>query len=413
MFISRLSRSTRIKHMLAVMLALALLFGSSGTSLAQQPESAPGQSSGAIRTAVSGGEWIPIFKVSSPKITGDTTANLAGMFSPLANQPVKQDQYLGKNRFVVGNEKTNTILEQYGATGGFYLYNATEAFSQTPRGTINPLVVQRQACNFLVNNKLLPAVQYVSTPTNNCGNTTYSEQSPYHLSLGYVQGENNQPNAPIQDPVVISAIVQVPLEVNTSQFSQVENIPLGGPGGHISLLFRTTSTDQGFSLDPQNASGLAAVAMPFHGRSLTHFKDIAARDPAEVKKEVVANVRASYPDASEVNVPDPTLLYWVSDAAQEQTLLEPQFDFEGIEVVVDGEFSVFEGSPFASGAGRAKRIWSFGVDCVARERIGVYTGRSSEPGGEHRERHAPLSLHLVTWEWNDAGRRQQGRRREH
>ena len=53
---------------------------------------------------------------------------------------VREDAYNGHPRFTGVNEKNHTILEQFGATGGFYAYEPTRAFGD---GSVVPVEVSR------------------------------------------------------------------------------------------------------------------------------------------------------------------------------------------------------------------------------------------------------------------------------
>ncbi|MBP6804232.1 MAG: hypothetical protein KA362_08985 [Chloroflexi bacterium] len=291
----------------------------------------------------SNGIWIetglplPVFRLSAPQVTGDGSVRLAANFSALSGSPAEPDSYLGRSRFTVLNEATNSVLEQYGATGGFYAFNPTEAFGETPRGPIDSTLAQRAACLFLKNNQMFPDNTIIGTPNVFSCDYDFST-NPYNFTLinassqGATSGSATNPTAD-----VIGAIVQVPMFVNTGPFSQIPEVPLGGAGGHISLLFRTTNVqDTGFSLD-DSVVGLGAVAMPFYNRSATFIDNFPTRDPAAARDAVITRVQESFPGASNINVPDPALLYMVNDAAQPQTGLEPMLSFSGIEVTTGGE----------------------------------------------------------------------------
>lgn len=271
---------------------------------------------------------LPIFQVAAPVVNDQTAAGLATQLVGIGNHPTLQDAYLGRPRFTVPNTDTGTLLEQYEATGGFYAYNAHDAAGETVRGTIDPDAARQSACTFLGNNNLFPA-NATSLDTRVCTNRI--TPLPYTVSLAHANDQGQQ----TQDvsETVIAAVVQVPLALDTSAYSHVPTIPLGGPGGHLSLLFRTTdSQTTGFSLDA-TAPGLSAVALPWYGRSITHLQDAPAIDPDAAQQEVTNQTEASFPDATSVNVPRPVLEYFVRDAAVEQRVLEPVFTFHGIEVV--------------------------------------------------------------------------------
>jgi len=134
-------------------------------------------------------------------------------------------------------------------------------------------------------------------------------------------------------------MVTVPILVNTGRYSQLPTIPLGGPGGHISMIFDDTTEKPaapGPSLD-DHIVGLQAVAMPAHGRTLSFLRTAPAVDPTMAKEEVRSRVQAAFPDGTNIQIPDPTLSFFVSDAAQPQSLLEPDLTFPGVSVDVGGQ----------------------------------------------------------------------------
>ena len=326
---------------------LAVIFYTAGRTIAQA--NPPDASSTGHLT--SNGIWLesglplPAFQFLPPQVSADGSVRpLGGRFSAIgrAIDPI-QEPYLNQPRFTIFNEDTSSVLEQYGATGGFYAYNPTEAFSETSRGGVNPIIAQQLACQVLYDNNqmLLPDNSLVGTPDVQFCDYDFSSNpydvSPIQAAAADAAGRN------LGSVETIGIVVQVPMVVKTGQFSQVPAVELGGAGGHISLLFRTTDFNKtGFSLDSQ-VPGLGAVAMPFYGRSLEFLDNFPTRDMADVQAEVEAQVEDSYPDATSITVPPPALRYMVGDAAQTQTVLEPMFEFEDIEVEVDGETIILRG----------------------------------------------------------------------
>jgi hypothetical protein len=326
--------SPLLRRSFSILVSMVILVSASGIMAASPSPARTYRTANNILLQV--GTPLPVFKVNSIAVSSNTTQSLANAFSPLAEQTVLEDQYLGHARFTVGNEATGTLLEQFGATGGFYAYNPEVAYGETARGMLDNNQAQFYACQFLLTNELLPKDPKILTGAPTEVTCDYNfEQNPYRV----IEAFSNQ-GTPETNPeaILIALIVQVPMELNTGQFSQVRTIPLSGPGGHMSLLFTTTNPDdEGFSLDPQNAPGLSAAALPFFGRETSFLKNVNGRDPVDVQREITAAVRASFPEGSDITVPDPALVYWVSDAAQPQTTLEPSFEFKGITVMVDGE----------------------------------------------------------------------------
>lgn len=325
------SMQRRIAPTLVLMLIILVGLGNGAAA-------APDTQSGAYRTAngivMQAGTPLPVFQFTKPNISSGNTSSLSQLFEGIyARQSVQQDSYLGNPRYTVPNTRTLALLEQYSATGGFYAYQATEAFSETVRGGVNPVAAQDLACQFLRDNGLFPQNQNLVPDQAISQQCDFEfDTNPYRTTVISSSVQSAQGGQPQTQTTGI--IVQVPLALGVPGLAQNGGIPLGGPGGHLSLLFRTTdSEDQGFSLD-SSVPGLAAAALPFHSRDFKFLRNVPAVDPAQVKQQVEQQVRASYPGATGVTVPDPALIYHVNDAAVEQTGLEPVLDFEGIEVTL-------------------------------------------------------------------------------
>lgn len=310
----------------------------------------------AFRTAngigIQAGTPLPIFAMVAPAVNGDGSVNLAQQFDNIYNrQSALTDTYRGGLRFTVPNTTTNSILERYGATGGFYAYNAKEAFGETAQGSLTAAAAESMACNFLfkpnspnksfvnvdglllvghdAGGQLTPQSSLLSIPPpTDCSKPGYSA----HLIWSNTQTSGGQSGT----PQAIGAVVEVPMSLNTGLFSQTPSVPIGGAGGHISLLFRPSpAAGGGFSLD-SSVPGLAALSMPFYGRSLNFSRTAPAVDPAQVQTQVEQQVRSSYPDATNVTVPAPNLLYMADEAGSAQKGLEPDLNFAGIEVTAGG-----------------------------------------------------------------------------
>ncbi len=292
------------------------------------------------------GATLPVFPLTAPQVNQDTTRELTRRFSGIfAEQPVAADTYLGAPRFTALFTDTQSFLVRYGASGGYYATDLRELGRESARGAIDRGQAQRLACQFLVQNDFMdrqgdllagPQIpQGVSTPNPQGCNFNPDPQNPlYRTSLirAATVPAGNPGAAPTQQEVGV--VVEVPMQLPV-QVGQRFGVPLGGPGGHLSLLFTTTSQDNGPTLD-NAAPGLAAVAMPFFSRQLGQPREVLIRDPNVIRNQVEQQVRASFPGAT-VNIPDPALSYYVRDAAVEQRALEPVLEFEGIEVTVGGE----------------------------------------------------------------------------
>ncbi|GIV89735.1 MAG: hypothetical protein KatS3mg055_2253 [Chloroflexus sp.] len=286
---------------------------------------------------------LPVFRLTKITTSNNTTQQLGGVLEGIGRAaPSGQDEFRGKNRFFRLNEQNRTVLTQYEASGGFFAYDIDGLGRETPAGAIDTEVAKRLACQFLVNNNFvsrdgtlagngqsnyparLPSTPENCNATKDFGRTTLiraAQATVNGASLGQVT------------ETIVGVVVEVPFGfINNQQF-----IPIGGAGGHISLLF--TTTDVGLaqsnsdSLD-STVPGLAAVAMPFFGRTLEFRGTVPVRSLNDVRSEVEALVRAGYPNATNINVPAPVLTYMVDDASFDQTFLEPEAMFDNVTVTL-------------------------------------------------------------------------------
>ena len=297
------------------------------------------------------GAALPIYQFSRAAITRAATSDVAdrfGTFEPVGNSvPVFEDSYRGLPRFTTANTATNSLLSQFTATGGYFAYNVRDLEDDLDDNTVrdpnlNLLNARQLACDFLIFNNFTSStndvylsngdsLQGVRTPdTGAC-----QDPSPYVATLIKGTGLDAAPGSQRDAINDLGVVVQVPLLMN--QFGNTLPIPLGGPGGHISMLFRSTNSDDlGPTLDP-GTPGLAAVSMPFFDRRFNFLRTAPAVDIAKLRSEVEQRVRAIYPTASVVNVPLPALIYMVGEPGVPQRAFEPMLEFQGASAIVNGE----------------------------------------------------------------------------
>lgn len=343
-------RMRPLHRLFALILGIALIGGAgiAGSIRAQRP---------AFTTAngfvLQQKTLLPVYRFTPPIVDpNDTTAPLAGRFEGIASRQVDTDSYLGRPRFTAVNTQTNALLTQYGATGGFYAFGVNGIAPDTPTGEVDRTTAQQLACTFLFNNNFIAGdgsvliggqqPQGVISPNVQFCDFNFAPNAPYQTTLIQANTVNAAGVAQAPDPETVGVVVQVPLYIpppngiQIAQTNPLPGLPLGGAGGHLSLLFTTTEPDKAFSLDA-GVPGLGGMAAPFYSRQFEHVRDAPAADPAAVSAAVEAAVRASYPGATNVNIPDPELLYMVGDAAVPQGALEPMLNFSGITLTVDGE----------------------------------------------------------------------------
>lgn len=353
-----MQRSSLVHHpvVYALLLTLLLLAGMGTVSAAARGSTAKAMVKGTTKSALQGREFLPVFQFSTPQISDTDTFQLAQRFENIyMRQPVQQDVYLNNTRYTVANTETNSILEQYGATGGFYAYNVTDAFSTTTVGSISEGDAESLACQYLLQNELFP--QNVEVPDHQSCDFNPETFDFAEVSLAHATGLTGPGGPPISRGVtetIIAAIVRVPMSINTAQYdSFVSSVPLGGAGGHLSLLFRTTDSKADVPSLDQSVPGLGAVALPFYGREFQFYGNYPAVDPVSATAQMEEWVQESFPGLEEITMAEPQLMYMVDDAAVPQRALEPQLVFQGIEVMVDGETIILKemGVPGVKGFG--------------------------------------------------------------
>ncbi len=281
---------------------------------------------------------IPIFKVNTIQVNGDGTTALTSVFDGIyERQTPQEDTFKGKPRFTSLSEKNQTVLEQFGATGGFYAYNPTRAFGSdlNQNAVLDGPSAQRLACQFLLNhaNQLpLPGNLVVNGLSVRCAND-FVGNPLYRVSTETLSGQSIDPKTQTTN-TSLRLMVTVPIAIHDLQTNA--NFPLGGPGGHISFIFDNTAIGAGGPSLDSGIVGLQALAMPIYGRSFDVTKYVPARDPALAKAQVLAQVKAAFPTATNINIPDPAFAYFVSDAGSSQSGMEPDLTFSGITLDVNG-----------------------------------------------------------------------------
>ena len=337
---ARMQIFKKAAHALMVVIMMTVLFSSTGPVTAQ-----PAVYTYANGIRLAAALPLPIYHVITPMVDQNVTFTLTQEFSGIYDRSDPQaDQYKGNARFTSLNKNRNTLLEQFGATGGFYAYNPSQAFGNDPvkSAVFDSGDAQRLACLFLIahQSKLLPAVQVINVPgTDVQCDHNFTTDPLYPVSTEFGTGQDVTLSAN-QDPTqALRMLVTLPMLLHAGNDSKgVGDIPLGGPGGHISMIFDNTSpnADPTQSLD-QSTGGLQGIAMPAFGRSFEWDRNVPAVDPVDSQKVLIALLKAAYPGATDIVVPTPSLEYYVSDAGTPQKLLEPALDFTGIHLTVNGQ----------------------------------------------------------------------------
>jgi hypothetical protein len=276
---------------------------------------------------------LPVFRLLPVTTTGQTAQGLAGLFDGIGGLPPFSDtSHAGTPRFSVPNTDTGSLLEQYGPSGGFFAFNAGGAFSTTNRGQISPDDARGLACQFLSQHNLFPS-QTLPEAQPPCSDRV--GDLPYQVTGIYAGKQLSGTGALAAAQVMTTGVlVQIPLGIDAGLGNP---LMLRGPGGHLSLIFVTTTmpvrsysaTGQGPMLD-SSFPGLAALAIPF-SRTLESRGNYTVTDSSQA----IQALQALMPGAV-ITPGNPELVYYADDPAVPQQNLIPTWYFPDAMALVDG-----------------------------------------------------------------------------
>ena len=303
------------RNTIGLVLSLMLLLAQAGGVAAQ------------TGTPVTQASTLPVFALTSPPVSENSALGLASRLEGIGGTSVVSDTTHAKTpRFVVGNRQTPAAFEQYGASGGFFAYDPSLAFSETIKTALDPNNARLLACRFLLLNELFPAE--TSTQERSCQN---GQLLPYLVTLGH--RNSNNPNGA---KGLIGIEVQVPLAIDIGATVPL-TVPLAGPGGHLSLLFASTDLRGTGGLDAQ-APGLAALAEPWFQRGMTPIGQFAVVSPRAADQAALRHIEGALPGATTaITLGTPTLTYYVGDFTEPQTALVPELLYGNATASVDGQ----------------------------------------------------------------------------
>jgi hypothetical protein len=270
--------------------------------------------------------------LTAPPVNQDTVQGLARLLPGITVTLIFSDNtHTGSLRFTSANTETGRLVEQYGGGGGFFAYNFRRAFSETEALLdYSPSFV----CNFLQGKGLFP--EGVTPPqSTNCQGALPYQATPIYLATLTPTANLADTASPagtqaMSDMTQIGVVYHVPLAVDVGAAAPMY-IPLGGPGGHLSILL--TGFGDNESLDPQ-WPGVNGIASPFHGRSLTR---LAQEYPVVSQQEAIDQLRGALPPGTVITPGNPGLMYYVDHPAVTQTVMMPMWVFTDTLVNVDGQ----------------------------------------------------------------------------
>ncbi len=217
------------------------------------------------------------------------------------------------------NSYSGNLAQQFAGTGGLFVLNLPQAFNETPSAFIT--ITASGVCNFLKSRNLFPSE--VPYPYQSCSSPTlaYNTRSIYKAS-SLTQGKTE-----------IGKLIQIPMQIPVHNFAQgitaTISVPLGGPGGHLSLLLSGSSG----SLD-SSLPGLQAFASPWFGRQLNStpigYYTVVPQGTA------MERFMMQFPQEWQVSPGTPELTYYAGFPDSPQSVLVPYWMFPDATAFVSG-----------------------------------------------------------------------------
>ena len=211
------------------------------------------------------------------------------------------------------------MVDQFDHSGGLFAVNSSRAFSETEM-TVNP--TDTEVCLFLANRQLFPD-NAVEPQYTDCRASPVYTVKQIHLSTVMT-------DTGVTTDSVIGELVQVPLSVDIGAAAP-NYIPMGGPGGHLSILLagneNTPPLDNGLP-------GLQALASPMFARtrSLTPI----GYYPIVPEPVAIQQFKAMFPDKLQVDAGTPEMVYYVDFPDVPQDAVMPTWTFPDATAVISG-----------------------------------------------------------------------------
>ena len=104
------------------------------------------------------GARLPIYAIDTTPVDTASATQLANRLAATEGGTLVQDAVNNLPRYTTVHTATRAVLEQYGATGGIYLYSASRAFRESAarNAVFDAREAQFRACRYVLENELSP-----------------------------------------------------------------------------------------------------------------------------------------------------------------------------------------------------------------------------------------------------------------
>jgi Family of unknown function (DUF6345) len=302
----------RTKRFLNLVMAVALLLPALVTT-GGAVQSAPGQPTPLPN-------MLPVYPLLPTSINHDIILRNASRFDNIkASDTVTQTSRGGLTHFFALDPTSGDMLEQFDRGGGLFAVNSGRAYTETQM-TANP--TNSDICLFLANHQFFPDNAVEPQYTNCRLNPPYIVKQIHLSTLMTMGGATTQS--------VIGELVQVPLAIDiggTVPFF----IPLGGPGGHLSILLAGDANTPPLDSSLPGLQGLAAPMFD-RTRSLTPI----GYYPTVPEPVAIQRFKAMFPQEMQVDPGTPEMVYYMDFPDVPQDAVMPEWTFPNATAMISG-----------------------------------------------------------------------------
>jgi hypothetical protein len=260
---------------------------------------------------------LPVYAIKPTHIDTDILLDHANLLDGMnANVVISETLDSGIDHLFATNLGNGNIFDQYNHTGGLFAVNYSQAYTET-MSVANPST--NEICAFLTGSKLFPSEiepQYTDCQSN----------PPYIVKQIHLATVN--PSSGEHSESIIGELVQVPLAINIAAGAYLY-IPMGGPGGHLSLLLAGGPNTP--SLD-NDLPGLQAVASPWFGRVLE--TEAIGNYPIVPMQQAIEQYKAGFPQGVQVDAGTPVMVYYVGFPDAPQDAVMPMWTFPDATAII-------------------------------------------------------------------------------
>ncbi|MGE5123843.1 MAG: DUF6345 domain-containing protein [Acidobacteriaceae bacterium] len=262
---------------------------------------------------------MPVFAIMPTMINPDIILGNAGRLNGVgATDVYTETSRGGLDHFFAFNSQNGNIVDEFNHTGGLFAVNFARAYTETNL-LVNP--TNAEVCRFLMDRQLFPAE--IDPSFTNCGNNPPYMVKQIHLSTldpGTGRGMTR----------TIGEEIQVPLAINIGTVAP-NYIPMGGPGGHLSILLAGNAIMP--SLDSL-LPGLQALAFPWFGRM--REPNPIGFYPTVPMQAAIQQFKDRFPEGTIINAGTPVMVYYLGFPDEPQDAVMPMWTFPDATAIISG-----------------------------------------------------------------------------